>query len=137
MNLVLASGHGVQGELAPAYKFNNNRPAANIFYRKDISAPITLRGSFLWGLVRADDANVQGVNGNVAPLPAYRQTNVKGNILEAAAAVEYNFFDYRNRKEKIHFTPYVFVGVAGFLARTRTISNAGLEQLEKEGARWA
>ncbi|PJJ48713.1 type IX secretion system protein PorG [Hymenobacter chitinivorans] len=123
-----------KGELAPAYKFNNNRPAATIFYRKDLSAPITLRGSALWGLVRADDANVQGVNGNVAPLPAYRQTNVKGNILEAAAAVEYNFFDYRNRKEKVHFTPYVFVGVAGFLARTRTTSNAGLDQLEKDGS---
>ncbi|TGE17161.1 type IX secretion system protein PorG [Hymenobacter elongatus] len=122
-----------KGELAPAYQFRNNRPAATVFYRKDISAPITLRGNFLWGLVRADDANVGGVNGNTAPLPAYRQANTKGNILEAGAAVEYNFFDYRNRKEKVHFTPYVFVGVAGFLARTRTISNAGLDQLEKSG----
>ncbi|MCB2378819.1 DUF6089 family protein [Hymenobacter sp. BT635] len=123
-----------KGEVAPAYRFENNRPAATIFYRKDISAPITLRGSFLWGLVRADDANVPGVNGNTAPLHAYRQTNVKGNILEAAGTVEYNFFDYRNRKEKVHFTPYVFVGLAGFLARTRTISNAGLDQLEQSGS---
>ncbi|MCB2409459.1 DUF6089 family protein [Hymenobacter lucidus] len=122
-----------KGEIAPAYQFRNNRPAATAFYRKDISAPITLRGSFLWGLMRADDANVKGVNGRTAPLPAYRQTNTKGNIMELAGAVEYNFFDYRNRKEKVHFTPYVFVGVAGFLARTRTTTNAEIDQLKKDG----
>lgn len=123
-----------KGELSPSYQFKNNRPAITAFYRKDISVPITLRGALLAGLLRADDGNVKGENGNVPPLQAYRQANVKGSLYEASAILEYNFFDYHYRKAKIHFTPYVFVGLAGFLASTTTASNNGaLPALNQKG----
>lgn len=113
-----------KGELAPTYQFKNNRPALSIFYRKDVSAPVTLRGALVGGFLRADDGNVKGENDATAPLPAYRQANMKGNLLELAGTLEYNFFDYHNRRDKIHFTPYVFVGLAGFYAHTITKSAA-------------
>lgn len=123
-----------KGELAPSYRLMNNRPALNAFYRKDISAPITLRGGFMAGLVRTDEVNVVGVNGAIAPLSAYRQANMKGSLYEASAIVEYNFFDYHNRKAKVHFTPYVFVGVAGYLASIKTAtSNVNLPSLNQSG----
>jgi hypothetical protein len=123
-----------KGELSPGYQFKNNRPAITAFYRRDISAPITLRGAFTAGLLRADDGNVEGVNGAVAPLPAYRQANMKGSLYEVSAVMEYNFFDYHYRKAKIHFTPYVFVGVAGFLSSTTTATdNAALPALNQKG----
>lgn len=112
-------GLSYKGELSPHYQFENNRPALTAFYRKDISAPITLRGSFTGGMLRADDRNVKGVNGNTAPLAAYRDANMKGTLLEVAGVVEYNFFDYHDRKDKTHFTPYVFVGLGGFYAHTK------------------
>ncbi len=128
-------GLSYKGELSPAYQFENNRPALTAFYRKDISAPITLRGAFTAGLLRAADSNVQGTNGAVAPLPAYRQANMKGSLYEVSAVIEYNFFDYHFRKAKVHFTPYVFVGVAGFLANTNTAtSNSALPALNRGGA---
>ena len=124
-----------KGELSPSYQFKNNRPAITAFYRRDISAPVTLRGALLAGLLRADDGSVNDKNGRIAPLPAYRQANVKGNLYEVSAVLEYNFFDYHYRKAKVHFTPYVFVGVAGFLANTTTATNnAALPSLNKEGA---
>ncbi|SHI31348.1 Outer membrane protein beta-barrel domain-containing protein [Hymenobacter daecheongensis DSM 21074] len=123
-----------KGDLAPSYQFRNNRPALTAFYRRDISAPITLRGAVMGGLLRADDANVKGINGNTAPLSAARRANMKGSLLEVSGALEYNFFDFHNRKEKIHFTPYVMVGVAGFYANTTTQSSAaGAEAFNKSG----
>lgn len=127
-------GLNYKGELAPGYQFKNNRPALTAFYRKDISAPVTLRGAFTGGLLRADDGNVKGTNSAAPPLAAYRQANMKGSLYEASAVVEYNFFNYHYRKAKVHFTPYVFIGVAGFLANTTTATNnAGLPSLNKSG----
>lgn len=112
-----------RGEISPTYQFQNNRPAFMVFYRKDISVPITLRGGFTAGLLRADDGNVTGETGVVPPLQNYRQANTKGSLLEASAVVEYNFLDYHYRTDKIHFTPYLFAGVAAFYANTTTVSN--------------
>ncbi|UYZ58710.1 type IX secretion system protein PorG [Hymenobacter latericus] len=108
-----------KGELAPEYRFLNNRPAVSAFYRKDVSAPVTLRGTVTYGLIRANDANLTGESGNPLPLPAYRQANLKGSLLDVAATLEYNFFDFHNRRDKVHFTPYVYTGIAGFMGFTR------------------
>ncbi|WP_400192432.1 DUF6089 family protein [Hymenobacter sp. B81] len=113
-------GLAYKGELSPEYRLANNRPAVFAFYRKDISAPITLRGGLAYGMLRASDANVTGESGNTLPLPAYRQASLKGTVLELSGLVEYNFFDYHNRRDKVHFTPYVFVGVAPFLSSVTT-----------------
>ena len=123
-----------RGELSPRYQFQNNRPALTAFYRKDVSVPITLRGGLTAGLLRADDGNVSGINGAVPPLQAYRQANTKGSLAEASAVVEYNFLDFHRRTDKVHFTPYLFGGLAVFYANTTTVSNAGLTSLNRQGA---
>ncbi len=103
-----------KGELSPNYQFRNNRPAITAFYRKDISAPVTLRAGVMAGMLRADDRNVKGLNGNNTPLAQYRDAHLKGGLLEVSGGMEYNFFDYHDRHDKVHFTPYVLVGLARF-----------------------
>ena len=116
-----------KGEISPQYQLQNSRPAFTVFYRKDVSAPVTLRGGFTAGLLRADDGNVKGANGGVPPLQATRQANMKGSVLELSAVLEYNFLDYHDRHDHLHFTPYGFIGVAGYYANTTTQTlNAGL-----------
>ncbi len=122
-----------RGEISPKYQFLNNRPAFTAFYRKDVSVPVTLRGGLTGGFLRAADENVKGVNGTVPPLQNYRQANTKGGLLEASAVMEYNFRDYHKRTDKIHFTPYVFVGLAAFYANTTTVSNNTLAGREYQG----
>ena len=112
-----------RGEVSPTYQLQNHRPAFTAFYRRDVSAPVTLRGSLTAGLLRADDGNVTSSSGGVPPLQAYRQVNTKGRLAEASAVLEYNFLDYHYRTDKVHFTPYLFVGVAVFYATTTTVSN--------------
>ena len=124
-----------RGELSPRYQFQNNRPALTAFYRRDVSVPITLRGSLTAGLLRADDGNVNGVNGGVPALQSYRQANTKGGLVEASTVVEYNFLDFHRRTDKVHFTPYLFGGLAIFFANTTTVSNAGLGTLNRQGSK--
>lgn len=119
-----------KGEISPQLQWQNSRPAGTVFYRRDISSPVTLRGSFTAGALRAADRNVKGVNGGVAPIPAYRQLTLTGSIVELAAAVEYNFLDYHLRKERrlVHATPYLFAGLAGYYASTTVRSeNSALQ----------
>jgi len=112
-----------RGEISPQYQLQNNRPALTAFYRRDVSVPVTLRGGLLVGLLRADDGNVAGENNTVPPLPAYRQANTKGSVVEASAVLEYNFMDFHYRTDKVHFTPYLFAGVAAYYASTTTVTN--------------
>lgn len=126
-------GLSYKGELSPSYQFRNNRPALTAFYRKDISAPITLRAGLMGGMLRADDRNVRGTNGKTPPLAAYRDASMKGSLLELSGGIEYNFYDYHNRRDNVHFTPYVFVGVAGFYANTETNSTAQPQLNQKAG----
>ena len=125
-----------RGEVSPAYQVQNNRPALTAFYRRDVSVPVTLRGGLTAGLLRAADSNVNGVNGGVPPLQGYRQVNTKGSLLEASAILEYNFLDYHYRTDKVHFTPYLFVGLAAFYANTTSATNNEALQgaFNREGA---
>lgn len=108
-----------KGEISPQYQLQNSRPALTVFYRRDISAPVTLRGAFTAGLLRADDGNVRSAIG-VTPVQSFRQTNMKGSLLEASVVLEYNFLDYHDRHDYLHFTPYGFIGLAGYYVNTST-----------------
>lgn len=117
-------GTNYKGEISPQYQLQNNRPAFTIFYRKDITAPVTLRAGFTYGGLRARDANVEGANGGVPPLQNYRQASMNGHVAELSGVVEYNFLDYHERSEqhRVHLSPYLFAGLAGFYVNTTTES---------------
>lgn len=119
-----------KGEVSPQLQLQNSRPALTIFYRRDVSVPVTLRASLTAGFLRATDANVQGVDGNVPPLQQYRQLRLTGGLVEAAGVVEYNFLDYHNRKDqhRVHFSPYLFAGLGLYYVNTTVRSdNAALQ----------
>ncbi|QKG57865.1 outer membrane beta-barrel protein [Hymenobacter sp. BRD128] len=114
-----------KGEVSPQFQWQNSRPALTIFYRRDVSVPVTLRASLTTGFLRATDANVQGVNGGVPPLQSYRQLSLSGGLAEAAGVVEYNFLDYHDRRDqhRVHVSPYLFAGLGLYYVST-TVSSA-------------
>ena len=128
-----------KGEIAPQLQWRNSRPALTVFYRRDISVPITLRAGLTAGFLRATDANVRGVNGGVAPLQDYRQLSLSGGVGEVSGVVEYNFLDYHRRQDqhRAHFSPYLFGGVALYLANTTVQSaNAALQpDFDRQGSK--
>lgn len=113
-----------KGEISPQFQWQNSRPAVTVFYRYDVSSPVTLRGAFMAGGLRADDSNVSGTNGGVPPVQAFRQASLRGSVYELSGVLEYNFLDYHLRREqqKSHLTPYLFIGLAGYYINTTTES---------------
>lgn len=95
-----------KGEVAPNYRFENNRPGGAIFYRKDISRPVTLKANLMGGWIRANDENVD------LPVNNLRQAAIKTNLIELSAGLEYNFLDYYDQRRRTRWTPYYFIGIA-------------------------
>jgi hypothetical protein len=128
-----------KGEVSPQFQWQNSRPALTIFYRRDVSVPVTLRASVTTGFLRATDANVEGANGAVPPLQNYRQLSLKGGLVEAAGVVEYNFLDYHERKDqhRMHLSPYLFAGLGLYYVSTTVSSdNAALKaDFDRQGAK--
>lgn len=95
-----------KGEVVPNYRFQNNRPGVVLFYKKDISKPVTLKANLMAGLLRAKDGNVD------LPVNTFRQANLKTNLVELSAGLEYNFLDYYNQRRRTRWTPYYFISFA-------------------------
>jgi hypothetical protein len=110
-------GINYKGEIAPKYRFGNNQPAVTVFYRRDISAPVTLRASALVGGISGTD------NYFKLPLNQFRQARMRGTLIEVAAGLEYNFLDFYDLRRHNRWTPYYFVNVAGYYASTKTESS--------------
>lgn len=105
-------GANYKGDLAPNYRFLNNQPALNIFYRRDISSPVTLRGGLMLSH-RILDNNTIGDHSYDLPYPNYRQAELRLSLAELSAVMEYNFLDYYDMRRRPRFSPYFFAGVAG------------------------
>lgn len=95
-----------KGEISPNYRFLNNRPAITGFYKKDLSKSLAVRGGLLLGIMRAQDEDVD------LPLNQFRQADMKTNLIELAAGIDYNFLDYYDQHRRIRWSPYFFAGLA-------------------------
>jgi hypothetical protein len=97
-------GMNYQGDISPRYRLLNNRPAIELFYKKVISQPLSLRASLLIGQYAAADEAVA----QARPFHKYRDAAIRGNIFELAVGVEYNFLDHYDFKRLTRWTPYFF-----------------------------
>ncbi|MGV3539524.1 MAG: DUF6089 family protein [Rufibacter sp.] len=107
-----------KGEIAPRYRFLSNQPALTVFYKKDMSKALTLRGSLLAGRVIAEDEQYAERH----PLAEFRKATVNTSLLELAAGIDYNFLDYYDFRRRIRWTPYFTLGVAGLVYNNKTIA---------------
>ncbi len=113
-----------RGEVAPRYRVLGNRLAGTVFYKRDVSAALTLRAGLTLGTIRATDAQVRR-GGSVVPIAVSRQATYEAFLTELLAGVEYNFLDYYNQKRETRWTPYLFTGIAGYYATTQTAYRVG------------
>ncbi|WP_439880498.1 DUF6089 family protein [Pontibacter sp. MBLB2868] len=111
-------GANYKGELSPSYRFLNNQPALTVFFRKDISQPITLRAGLLFSHRIIDD-NTFSDEAFDLPLPNYRQAEAAVSLAELSLVAEYNFLDYYDLSQKTRISPYFFGGVSGVLYNVR------------------
>ena len=85
-----------------------NKVAGGIIYKYNLNPRIALRGTINYIPITADDANSSN------EIRVYRNFDFTNSIKEIAVGIEYNFFDYDMTSYDKMYSPYIFVGVAGF-----------------------
>ncbi|AMM51088.1 hypothetical protein TH61_07710 [Rufibacter sp. DG15C] len=104
-----------KGDVSPRYRLLSNRPALTLFYKRDVSRALVLRGSLLAGKVKAKDTQYEDL-----PLSDYRKAEVTTSVLELAVGFDYNFLNYYDFRRHIRWTPYFTLGVAGLAYNNKT-----------------
>jgi len=107
---VLAGSSYYIGELNPSVQIMNKvRPALGVFYRKNLSKRYALRFGINYAMLSATDKFSSN------ELSQFRQLSFSTNLWEGYGILEFNFIPYQiNNYATSKFTPYVFIGVAGF-----------------------
>jgi hypothetical protein len=99
------------GELSPGFNFGFFRPGGMLFYRYNISPVVSFRLAFLGGSIFANEAKL------LDPIHQARKIKFSSQITEFAGTVEYNFFNYRPKKEVYRYSPYLTTGFTLFNAK--------------------
>jgi hypothetical protein len=96
------------GDLVRNYNFLNSRPAATVFYRSNMSNVVSFRAAMTGGKLAASDARP------IDPFAVERAASFNIFVLEASTVFEYHFLNWRQNKNFVRFSPYLFGGLALF-----------------------
>jgi hypothetical protein len=106
-------GLNYTGDVSPAYKILHTRPAGSLFYRLNISPVVSIRASLMAGGLYGNEKK------STNPVAAVRSAYFSTFISEVSVMAEYNFFNYRGKKEDRRVCPYLTGGLAMFNAERR------------------
>lgn len=105
-------GTNYNGEISPGYRLGENQPAMTVFYRHDISAPITLRAGLLASHRLFRDYSFRDIDQDL-PFHTQRNLDLRLSLFEFSVGFEYNFLDYyADIRQKYRVSPYFFAGGA-------------------------
>ena len=106
---VFLGGSYYIGEINPTARLNQfTKPAGGFVFRYNMNSRLSARLNFLAGRIEGHDS----FSSSEAALQ--RNLNFKSPINELSLQLEFNFFDYAIGNEKRKFSPYLFLGIAGF-----------------------
>lgn len=92
----------VTGDLNRNYELKNERPAATLFLRTNISNAIGFRygitGGYISGRSRITDDTIAS------------SVSFHSGLVEIAGMFEYHFLDYKSKSARIHWSPFLFAG---------------------------
>lgn len=97
------------GELNPTGQFGQfTKPAGGVIVRYNLNPRISARANVLFGGMEAHDE----FSSNAAQ--QQRNLSFKSKLNEFSLYLEFNFLDYQIGNEKRKFSPFLFLGLAGF-----------------------
>jgi hypothetical protein len=115
-------GFNYTGEINPRYDFMNYRPGGMAFYRyNSLNRVTSFRFGFSFGLLAGTESRSREYTAEV------RSASFKSNITEFSLMGEYNFINYRDKKQLWKFSPYLTAGFALFSSLPKTKSNSNVE----------
>jgi opacity protein-like surface antigen len=118
---------GYIGDLNTENPLKFNRPAIAFDVRYGFTPFSGLKLSIMQGSISADDANSSIASQRL------RNLNFKSSITEVALLYDYYFWPFTPGVGRYKFTPYAFVGIAGFLFEPQTEYNGNTVNLRDLG----
>jgi len=103
----ILGGSGYMGDLNQRNPLQVSGGAIGLFARKNYSPYFSVRGSYTFGWIGADDKNSSN------QVDRDRGLNFLTYLHEVSARAEFNFLEYRPGVFNNSFTPYVFAGLGG------------------------
>ncbi len=107
------------GELNPRFNPTLTRPAGQVFYRfNSLNRVTAFKIALAGGQLAGNETNSK------EPVAIIRQANFKSSIWDGSLMAEYNFINYRDRKQLLKFSPYLTTGIAFFTYNSTTKTNS-------------
>jgi hypothetical protein len=102
-------GFNYVGDINPRYNFKNYRPAATLFYRYNfINRYTAIKLGVTLGQISGNDKYSNDQTSKI------RNASFTSSIQEVSLMGEYNFINYRDKKQLLKFSPYMTAGIAFF-----------------------
>jgi len=95
------------GDINPTVHFSNPQPSFGGLFRYNYNTRWSLKGSLYYGTISANDADYNW--------QTQRGLQFESNILELSLQAELNYLTFFTGSKTDKFSPYIFVGVGGFL----------------------
>ncbi len=92
------------GDINPGRLLYDPLPAAGVFYRYNLHPRQSLRASFIYGGLRANDLDFNN------SFQISRGASFSGTVGEVAVQFEFNFFKYTLGGKRWNYTPYIAAG---------------------------
>lgn len=106
---VFLGGSYYIGELNPLHHINQfTKPAGGFVFRYNLNKRLSARANLLFGNIEGHDSFSE------SEAAQQRNLSFKSPITEFSGQLEFNFLEYQIGNEKHKFSPYIFVGIAGF-----------------------
>lgn len=122
-------GFNYAGDINPRYNFLNYRPGGMVFYRYNFLKRVTaIRVGFSFGALAGSEAKSREYTAQV------RKASFKSTVTELSLMGEYNFINYRDRKQLLKFSPYLTGGIAIFTTSPTVKSVSTAENGTNQGA---
>lgn len=114
---VFLGGSSFIGDVGKMQYVDLNEPAIGIIYKWNKSTRHAWRASFTHGKISDNDLKSK------MPSRVKRGYNFDNKINELALGLEFNFLEYDLHSLDPQFTPYVHIGLAGFMYEDLAVSN--------------
>lgn len=121
-------GSNYLGDLAPEIVVSETKMASGLFFKKNANPFLSHTFGVFQGQISADDNNFDHLK--------VRNLSFFSSITEFSYLFEFNFFPFGLGLHPNKFTPYTFIGAAGFIYEPKTLYNGSyikLSGLDTEG----
>lgn len=109
-----------KGDVSPALNPRFYRPAANLFFRYNVSRSFAVRAGVAVGSIGAADRFSSD------PFQQARDYSFRSRLSEGSIDLQYNFLNYKLQPKVQNWTPYVFAGLGLCSFRNPVVKARGI-----------